>query len=65
MEKAKVFINNEDDKVIQELSNKIYNILNGYTLNQIEKSFVRVKSIIDNSLIIDCSSLMDLQDESL
>ncbi|MCB0748438.1 MAG: hypothetical protein KDC90_13330 [Ignavibacteriae bacterium] len=52
MEKYKVFLGNEDQEKINTLSDKILNMIDGYTINQIKKSFDKVETTITLSRIL-------------
>jgi len=64
MSRAQVFLNDENEKKIDELKNKIFKELDGYTSYQIETCFNEILDVMKISLIIDCSVLLDLQDEN-
>ena len=64
MSRAQVFLNNKNKKKIDELKNKIFKELDGYTSYQIETCFNEILDVMKISLIIDCSVLLDLQDEN-
>ena len=64
MSRAQVFLNDKNEKKIDELKNKIFKELDGYTSYQIETCFNEILDVMKISLIIDCSVLLDLQDEN-
>lgn len=65
MSKAQVFLGDDDNVKIDELSRKIIKDLDGYTFNQIETCFYNIRNQIKSSLVINCSCLIDLKDEIL